>query len=129
MSRVLLQPKIYQLRLNLEQVQHTTDGWVENRRRIADHSLPLYDSQMEDIFDQFRSQGIQVHLSDEHVETVEQEVRQALALIEEMKEIAIDLEGAMNSRTQRHQSEQAYLIQEKLNQLRILLVGENYDAV
>ena len=80
MSRLLLQPKTTNLRLNLEQVQHVTDGLVENRKNIASEHIELYDSQMEDIFHQLGGQGIKVEYDLDDVSGENEAIRAELAI-------------------------------------------------
>lgn len=60
METVTLTPKVVLLRLDLEQVQHITDGLVKNREDIAPEYLGLYDGKVNDLLGQLRQQGIQV---------------------------------------------------------------------
>lgn len=83
-----MQPKKYSLRINLEQVSHLVDGLVENRKNISDSSLALYDSLIEDVFDQFKSQGIQITL--EEPEQDPDEVEQAKALLQLIEDKVFD---------------------------------------
>lgn len=79
----MLQPKTIYLRLNLEQANHTIDGWVENRDNIVEEHLPLYDSQCRDIIDQLAGQG--VHIEFEEVETEESDdFQQAMDVMKDM---------------------------------------------
>lgn len=132
MSRVLLQPKLYSLRLNLEQVQHVSDGLIENRRNIEERHIELYDSQVEDILDQFRGQGVEIYLPEENeIPEHEQleEVRQFLALTRETLELAQEVYGALNIHQNRHQMDQVHLIEENLHKIRKLVVGDEFDGV
>lgn len=63
----------------MEQIQHTADGWVENRKNIDPKYLPLYDSQMQDVMGQFASQDVHIDLQLEDNQT--DEASQAAALI------------------------------------------------
>lgn len=60
METVTLTPKVVLLRLDLEQVQHITDGLVKNREDIEPEYLGLYDGKVNDVLGQLRQQGIQV---------------------------------------------------------------------
>lgn len=60
METVTLTPKVVLLRLDLEQVQHITDGLVKNREDIEPEYLGLYDGKVNDLLGQLRQQGIQV---------------------------------------------------------------------
>ena len=60
MKTVTLAPKTILLRLNLEQVQHITDGLEKNREDISPEYLGLYDGEVSDVLEQLQQQGIQV---------------------------------------------------------------------
>lgn len=60
METVTLTPKVVLLRLDLEQVQHITDGLVKNREDIEPEYLGLYDGKVNDLLGQLRQQGIMV---------------------------------------------------------------------
>lgn len=89
MTRTLMQPKIYNLRLNLEQVGFVAEGLTDNRSKVADESLPLYDSMVEDLFDQFRSQGLAIESAPQNEEPetlLEEEITQALEMFQALKD-------------------------------------------
>lgn len=74
----ILQPKHYHLRLNLEQVQHLTDGLIENQKNIDPAFIGVYDGQMNNVFSQLRDQGIQIEVPEYEVdESKEEEYKRA----------------------------------------------------
>lgn len=91
MSRTLMQPKIYNLRLNLEQVQHTADGWVENRKLVDEDHLPLYDSQLQDILDQFRSQDVVIEVDIASQPDIDSDFEVARSTMDEIKQYLSDM--------------------------------------
>lgn len=60
METVTLTPKVVLLRLDLEQVQHITDGLVKNREDIEPAYLGLYDGKVNDVLGQLSQQGIEI---------------------------------------------------------------------
>lgn len=67
--------------MNLEQANHTIDGWVDNRKNIVEEHLPLYDSQCRDIIDQLAGQGINIEFEENDVEETDdfQEARESVS--------------------------------------------------
>lgn len=55
-----LQAKNLFLRLNLEQASNILEALAQTRDTIEEESLPLYDSIVEDIFEQLYQQGVRI---------------------------------------------------------------------
>ena len=106
-----LQTKNYFLRVSLEQVQAIVDGLIENEVNIDESSMDIYDSNIEDIFDQFRSQGVDI-------------VRPALAPDEaneyqRASKLFDEIDFLLNNET----DEDTELIATKVKALRTLVIG------
>jgi 3-isopropylmalate dehydratase small subunit len=110
-----MQPKLYHLRLSLEQLHHTTDGWVENRKCIDEDSLDLYDSQFADVLDQFQSQGVEILIDLEDQDTHEEEAREASEIMDLLYRDV--LKSSMD------EMERAIVV-ERIQKLNTLLFGE-----
>ncbi len=113
-----LAPKLYYLRLDLEQVQHIFDGLIENRKLIDQQYLFLYDSSLQDLQDQMASQGVEIQLGEPSKEVSIEDDE-----IEQVRHLLVDMQTYFNGmNVESHERE---TFDEKLSQLQKLLFGDD----